>query len=161
MIGNDVVDLALAQKQSNWKRKGYLEKIFTSTEQEFIKKADNKTEMVWHLWSQKEAVYKILMQQGYKPGYYPKKIACLNVNSAVSKVQFDSTTYYVKNIISNSYVHSIAVLNLVDLNKIREIAWDDNCMKLNGIPFLLKNNTYQSISKSHHGAFVKVVSLEF
>jgi hypothetical protein len=33
MIGNDVVDLALAQKESNWKRKGFLNKLFTSVEQ--------------------------------------------------------------------------------------------------------------------------------
>ena len=36
MIGNDIVDLALAQKESNWKRKGFLDKIFTLQEQLFI-----------------------------------------------------------------------------------------------------------------------------
>jgi phosphopantetheinyl transferase (holo-ACP synthase) len=33
VIGNDIVDLALARKESNWKRPGYLNKIFTTKEQ--------------------------------------------------------------------------------------------------------------------------------
>jgi hypothetical protein len=32
VIGNDIVDLALARKESNWKRPGYLNKIFTTKE---------------------------------------------------------------------------------------------------------------------------------
>ena len=32
MIGNDVVDLQLAKTQSNWQRKGFLEKQFTEFE---------------------------------------------------------------------------------------------------------------------------------
>ena len=41
MIGNDIVDLALAQKESNWKRKGFLNKIFTEKEQLLILNAKN------------------------------------------------------------------------------------------------------------------------
>ena len=32
-IGNDIVDLSLAKIQSNWQRKGFLEKQFTQKEQ--------------------------------------------------------------------------------------------------------------------------------
>ena len=32
MIGNDIVDLDLARTQSNWQRKGFLDKIFTKKE---------------------------------------------------------------------------------------------------------------------------------
>ena len=35
MIGNDIVDLDLARKESNWKRKGFLDKIFSLQEQQF------------------------------------------------------------------------------------------------------------------------------
>jgi lactate dehydrogenase-like 2-hydroxyacid dehydrogenase len=35
-IGNDIVDLALARKESNWKRPGYLNKIFTTNNFSFI-----------------------------------------------------------------------------------------------------------------------------
>ena len=42
MIGNDIVDLALAKKESNWKRKGYLDKIFTVSEQLLLQKSTNQ-----------------------------------------------------------------------------------------------------------------------
>ena len=51
MIGNDIVDLAFALKKSNWKRKGYLDKIFTNHEQLLIIKSDNPENMVWNLWT--------------------------------------------------------------------------------------------------------------
>jgi hypothetical protein len=41
VIGNDIVDLALARKESNWKRPGYLNKIFTTKEQLLISSAEN------------------------------------------------------------------------------------------------------------------------
>jgi hypothetical protein len=37
---NDIVDLALARKESNWKRPGYLNKIFTTKEQLLISSAE-------------------------------------------------------------------------------------------------------------------------
>ena len=37
MIGNDVVDLATAKNENNWRRKGYLEKLFTEEEIAIIK----------------------------------------------------------------------------------------------------------------------------
>ena len=33
MIGNDIIDLDVAKTESNWKRKGFLDKIFTANEQ--------------------------------------------------------------------------------------------------------------------------------
>jgi phosphopantetheinyl transferase (holo-ACP synthase) len=58
VIGNDIVDLALARKESNWKRPG-LNKIFTTKEQLLISSAENPNTMVWNLWSRKRAAYKI------------------------------------------------------------------------------------------------------
>lgn len=74
MIGNDVVDLKLAATESNWKRTGYLDKIFTVAEQKFIFSAENETEMVWVLWSIKESVYKAFLRINYDRGFYPSKI---------------------------------------------------------------------------------------
>lgn len=58
MIGNDVVDLREAGMQSNRRRKGFLEKVFRSSELEFIASSDNPDRIVWLLWSMKEAAYK-------------------------------------------------------------------------------------------------------
>ena len=49
MIGNDIVDLDLAQKKSNWRRKGFLNKIFTLQEQSLIHNDFNPERMVWNL----------------------------------------------------------------------------------------------------------------
>ena len=48
MIGNDVVDLALAKIESNWQRKGFLNKIFTENEKILIQKSKNQELMVWN-----------------------------------------------------------------------------------------------------------------
>ena len=58
MIGNDIVDLELAAVQSNWRRKGFLEKVFTASEREIISSGEDPDLTVWLLWSMKEAAYK-------------------------------------------------------------------------------------------------------
>ncbi len=161
MIGNDVVDLKLAKSQSNWQRKGYLNKIFTDLEQQQIAQSDVPNESVWELWSRKEAVYKLLLQQGIQRGYYPKKIECLHYNEQIGKVKYNSKLFYTKTYISSDYIHSIAVINELDLYKIQTIFWDKNCIKIDQIPFLKSNNLLLNISKSHHGRFEKVICLNF
>lgn len=58
MIGNDVVDLQLAAVQSNWRRKGFLEKAFSAEEQQQILSSKEPSRLVWFFWSMKEAAYK-------------------------------------------------------------------------------------------------------
>lgn len=161
MIGNDIVDLKLAALQSNWQRKGYLDKIFTDLEQHFINESINQNEQVWKLWSRKEAVYKLLLQNGINTGYYPKKIQCLDTKSFKGEVVYKNIIYYTKTSFSIDCVHSIAVLNTSNLNKISQIIWNENCLKINKIPYLKTNNSLKNISKSHHGRFEEVVCLNF
>ena len=76
MLGNDIVDLAEARKYCNWRRAGYLNKVFTPREQDWIQQADQPDEWVWLLWSAKESVYKLMRRQGrIERGYAPKKLA--------------------------------------------------------------------------------------
>lgn len=160
MIGNDVIDLNLANTQSNWRRKGYLDKIFTCNEQEFISKCSNPDVMVWTLWSRKEAVYKILIQQGEKKGYFPIKIECLDINLEIGKVRFDSELYYTKTILSKSNIHSIAVTNLSDFEKINSFKKGTILKKIETIPYVYLNQKCYSASKSHHGNFEEIVWLQ-
>ena len=159
MIGNDVVDLKLAGIQSNWQRKGYLNKIFTDLEQQLIANSEDKNNMVWQLWSRKEAVYKLLLQQGHARGYYPIKIECLDIKNTAGKVKFDYKFYFTNTYISINYVHSIAVINEIDLDSVVELNWNSNCVMIDQKPYLFQNNGFQNISKSHHGKFEKVVAL--
>jgi phosphopantetheinyl transferase (holo-ACP synthase) len=160
MIGNDVIDLALAATQSNWKRKGYLEKIFTNLEQEFILKSANPNEMVWSLWSRKEAAYKIIIQKGGKYGYYPKKIECINSDFKNGIVTFENQYFYTKTIIYRNFIYSLAVENNTDFYKIVEIKNFENLIKINGIPFYKLKSKLYAASKSHHGCFEKSVYLQ-
>ena len=159
MIGNDVVDLKLAKIESNWKRNGYLNKIFTDVEQSFILKSSIPDKAVWSLWTRKEAVYKILLQQGFEKGFYTKKIECLDEENACGTVVFNSKTYYTKTIISDNYIHSIAVVNDLNLQKVVAVIWDENCFTTNRIPYQIELNIIHNISKSHHGRFEKIVKL--
>lgn len=47
MIGNDLIDIQLAKSQSNWQRKGFLEKQFADTEIVEILSSENPFLQVW------------------------------------------------------------------------------------------------------------------
>ncbi len=116
MIGNDVIDLVLAKKESNWKRKGFLTKLFTSFEQELIAKATNQEEMVWMIWSIKESVYKAYQRINYNEGFYPTKIEILEINAKnESVVQLFGTLFYGKTTSDSDFIKTIVVLNKAEV----------------------------------------------
>ena len=156
MIGNDVVDLALAKAESNWQRKGYLDKLFTTKEQNLIFSAENPTIMVWILWSRKEAVYKIIRQQNGERGFYPLRI--VNIDYELGLVSFEARLFYVKTSIVEDCVHSVALQNQ-SFNQIIEISTYTQILKKDEIPFIIKNEKHLHISKSHHGRFEKIICL--
>ena len=84
MIGNDVIDIIQSRYESNWQRKGFLQKIFTTDEQLLINKALNTEIIVWVLWSMKEAAYKIYNRQTKTRAYIPQKLVC-SLNSQNGK----------------------------------------------------------------------------
>lgn len=160
MIGNDIVDLALAKKESNWKRKGYLDKIFTISEQFLIQKTKNQNLAVWNLWTRKEAVYKIILQKSGKRGYYPIKIECLDLNLENGIVQFENQIFYTKTIVDDELVYSIAVQNVNDFQNIKTLDNSQLLFKVDKIPFISINNEVKNVSKTHHGNFERIVYLD-
>ena len=160
MIGNDIVDLALAKKESNWKRKGYLDKIFTVSEQLLIQKSTNQELAIWNLWSRKEAVYKIILQKGGKRGYYPIKIECLDLNLENGMVQFENQIFYTKTIATEEWIYSLAVEYEKDFRNIKTLDSSYLLFKVDGIPFISINNEVKNASKTHHGKFEKIVYLD-
>lgn len=159
MIGNDIVDLAIATQQSNWRRKNYLDKVFTPSEQDFIRTAANPDEMVWSLWSRKEAVYKIIRQKGGKLGYYPKSIECLDTCSTNGKVRFEYSIYFTQTLIHDSLLQTLAVTKSSDFQFVKMITSLAAIIKINEIPYLILEGTRYAASKSHHGRFEQVVCL--
>jgi phosphopantetheinyl transferase (holo-ACP synthase) len=160
MIGNDVVDLALAKKESNWKRKGFLDKIFTPKEQLLISNAENQEVMVWNLWSRKEAAYKIYNRQTGFRGYIPLQLECNYMNPNSGTVSCNGNTYFTKTVISNDFIHSIAVTKIDFFEQIVKVNPETQISKKNGIPFLIDNQTNikKPVSISHHGRFTEFIT---
>lgn len=176
MIGNDLVDLQLAKIQSNWQRKGFLEKQFTDFEQSQIFASSNPFLQVWLFWSMKEAAYKCFVQQYPKRFFAPKMFACKMMSQKKGMVRIDENIYFSDSIITDKYVHTIVQKNkisnyisdlfLIDqkenqkqsLNqKILARFIDANSVKKNeiGIPFLYQHDKKLpfSVSFSHHGKY--------
>lgn len=175
-IGNDIVDLNLAKTQSNWLRKGFLEKQFTMQEQKIILSSNNPFEQVWLFWSMKEAAYKCYTQDYPKRFFAPKKFSCQIINSSLGVVQIASKKYHVKYFITNDYVYSEAQEHK-SVKMVSELFYIDNqehkSKNINsqllsyfkkdvqliknkiGVPFLYQDNIKlpHSISTTHHGNY--------
>ena len=161
MIGNDIVDLALALKESNWKRKGYLDKIFTKHEQLRIIKSNNPENMVWNLWSRKEAAYKIFNRISGIRSYNPIQFECFDIDKSIGKVINKGVLYYTKTEINLEYIHTVSVLNRTDFESVKFLNRTKALFKINGIPYVKEANkkVIYPISISNHGNFEKIVSL--
>lgn len=113
MIGNDVVDLAAAARESNWRRKGFLEKVFSSEERAIISSATNQHQMVWLLWSMKEAAYKAHQREFQLPRKLtwqsPRCSVKISSEKASGTVKIGEAEYFTSSEISETYIHTSAV----------------------------------------------------
>ncbi|MBC7844945.1 MAG: 4-phosphopantetheinyl transferase family protein [Flavobacterium sp.] len=165
MIGNDIVDLALAKKESNWQRKGYLDKIFTQNEQFLILNSENPAIMVWNLWSRKEAAYKIHNRKTKIRGYFPLQLECndLDISKGIifGTVVMKDFVYFTKTIHTSQFTNTIAVENVQDFDKIITLENRKNIQKNNGIPYFYEqvNCVPRPVSISHHGRFEQILAI--
>lgn len=161
MIGNDIIDLALAQKESNWKRNGFISKIFTHKEQLVINEAIDSETMVWNLWSRKEAAYKIFNRETGTRGFFPIRLECSLDDATSGKVVIQNRIYFTKTTINKNSIYTIAVTDKKDFKKVKIITSDKEIVKYNGIPFIIDSTTNQKkpVSISHHGDYWKAIML--
>ena len=155
MIGNDVVDLALARKESDWKRIGFLQKLFTVSEQQLIDAAASPEVMVWNLWSRKEAAYKIYNRQTGQRRFMPLLLNCIYESEKKGRVICGDKVYYTQTVITKDCIETVAAMHQTDLAKFRYLDNAKGIHKQNGIPFY--NNRPASIS--HHGKFERIIVL--
>lgn len=165
MIGNDIIDLALARKESNWKRDRFLDKLFTAKEQGQILNSKNPETTVWNLWSRKEAAYKIYNRQTLIRAFIPLQLECFDIETKdgiiYGKVVCYDNIYYTKTSITSEYIETNALLNPVDFDKIKTVCASEKIIKTNGIPnyYDSRDAVLRPLSKSHHGRFERIVSL--
>lgn len=161
MIGNDIVDLALARKESNWQRKGFLDKIFTENEQLLISNSKNPESMVWNLWTRKEAGYKIYNRLTDIRGYFPLQIECYYESETLGTVSCNGNAYHTQTKISHDCIYTVAVTEKEYFNQIINLDSKTKINKTNGIPFIIDELTKLSkpVSISHHGRFWKGITI--
>lgn len=161
MIGNDLVDLALAKEESNWQRSGFLNKIFTKKEQLLIFMDSNPEVMVWNLWTRKEAAYKIYNRETGIRGFFPLKLECFYENATLGTVSIKGKIYFTQTEIDNHCIHTIAVVQKEHFKKIKKIIVAENILKKNGIPYLIdpRSKIEKPVSISHHGRFWQGITL--
>ncbi|MEO8398666.1 MAG: 4'-phosphopantetheinyl transferase superfamily protein [Ignavibacteriaceae bacterium] len=164
MIGNDVVDLAAAAKESNWQRKGFLKKIFTEKEQFFIASSDDPNLTVWLLWSMKESAYKIFVQQSSKRFYSPLKFECTQINNSSevfnAQVFYENIKYEITSKVLNEGIFTTAFLNT---NEAEQLIFHEN-LEINYKSFrdrrkkinsALLNNVAEKINKPAANLVIK------
>lgn len=161
MIGNDIVDLDVARCQSNWQRKGFLDKIFTIKEQRLILDAENPELFVWNLWTRKEAAYKIFNRSTQIRAFIPLRIECNVINEFEGTISINHQTYFSQTEITESSVYTIAASESVFFSKIQELSSEKHILKEDGIPFLMDSfsNKKNPVSITHHGRFWNGITL--
>ncbi len=113
MIGNDIVDLNIAALQSNWRRRGFMEKLFSENEQSLILNSEFPERRLWLLWAMKEATYKAHQRRFKLPrSFNPKQFNCEIISgdntSVFGKIQIKDCSYYSQTFIEEDYLHCIA-----------------------------------------------------
>ena len=183
MIGNDIVNLTIVNAESNWKRKGYLNKIYSSTEQELIASSLHPDEMVWTLWSMKEASYKANNRITKIREYAPSKIFCsihlVSENIYYGFTNYNDLKFHTRTYVCKDYIHTIALYDSECFKDVKEMIIKDypvnyidyvhknNYLALSesitkdefGVPNLYNSltNTTRPISISHHGNLLSIV----
>lgn len=164
MIGNDVVDILQSRKESDWQRKGFIEKLFTTSEQNLIKPHNNPELMVWVLWSMKEAAYKIYNRQAGIRAFIPHKLECsLATEGDITTgiVLIDDNTYFTRTIIYQDSIKTIATDTEANLDNIVEIDAGEVLKDTSGLPYSLKHGKRVPVSLSHHGRVKQAVMLKY
>jgi len=113
MIGNDIVDFKTAALQSNWQRRGFLEKLFSENEQSLILNSQFPERRLWLLWAMKEATYKahqrrFNLPRSFDPKQFNCEISARDNTSVFGKIQIRDCSYYTQTFIGEDYLHCIA-----------------------------------------------------
>ena len=184
MIGNDIIDLQCAAKESRISRKGFLDKLFLPAEKRLIQDAWQPSLMVWLLWSCKEAVYKIVNRASkerlYAPHHYNCQLSHLNSNTASGIVTHQNKSYYFQSKLLGAAIQTHATASPDLLPKVKHFLGYQMTPSYNvllqqvgmltsrqvlyknaGIPYILDkdNGRLIPVSLSHHGNYTGIALL--
>ncbi|QJB39580.1 4-phosphopantetheinyl transferase family protein [Chitinophaga oryzae] len=163
MIGNDVVDLRLAAVESNWRRKGYLDKIFSPGEQLLIGQAADPDRMIWQLWSAKEAAYKIIHRDTRQRIYAPLRYRVQLCGGEAGTVHYKDRYFPFRTVVAGDCLHTVAVASAHWWPQVvyRQGPGEELLKDEAGVPFVRDTGgDVRPASVSHHGDYREMVSLK-
>jgi len=110
MIGNDIVDISLAAVQSNWRRRGFLDKLFIKAEIDLILNDEHSDMMLWRLWSMKESAYKADYRLRKIRRFNPVKFRCEVSSASCGEVRIGQSVYETETMIHSDFIHTTAFM---------------------------------------------------
>lgn len=181
MIGNDLIDLGIPLS-ANWDSARYLNKLFTTTEQNYIFEAGDPKLNLQLVWSLKEAAYKAHQRKFNLPrSYNPLDFSCELISATNAKfkgtVTIANSAYHTTSSVTKDYIHSVAICDnnsdfisktyetevalkkeflleysIITGQDLQRLTIQKNAEQ---IPFVFRNKTKLPIdfSLSHHGKF--------
>lgn len=139
MVGNDIVDLDLADKDA-YKRERFLNKVLLPSEQKLVWDSEDPCTFLWVLWSMKESAYKLHFRKHLTRALNPIRFTCFfdgdyelePEGKFRGRVEVGDEVYQTNTILCKDYVHTTAIDGSEDIriqseevsagspNKIRE-----------------------------------------
>lgn len=107
MIGVDIIDLKKAREEESWKRKGFLNKLFTKEEQIIINNSNNSFETIWLFWSMKESAYKIWSRKNNIRAFSPTSFGCEIIDNNQGIVKCKNEVFYITSTITSKVIFSV------------------------------------------------------
>lgn len=168
MIGNDIVDLSKAKKDTNIWRPRFLEKVCSKREIDLITTHSDSFYTFWRLWTMKESAYKAFQRDlKFQPIFNPFAFECELKNKQLGTVNFEGKQIDVKTFQTTDYIYS-EVIN-VDSSRhyfgstLEFLKLIRHCYNLKFMPEILKSKEGipsinletgpLAFSKTHHGKF--------
>jgi phosphopantetheinyl transferase (holo-ACP synthase) len=146
VVGNDIIDISETRRSTNWERPRFLQKIFTTTEQDFINAAVDPFTTVWHLWSMKESAYKVFIQSGSDRFFNPSRIECTVDSLKSGQVKIGETSIKTETTTNSKYIFTTAVLDSSESdNCVFKLA--DSCFEFQSI--YMQSQVLSAFSKNN------------
>jgi len=122
MVGNDIVDLNLADRDA-WKRKRYRDKVFTGSEQRLFQNSNDPGTLHWILWSMKESAYKLHVREHFYRALNPTKFICAfdqdveltcgdsTQGRVEGRIRVGDQIFFTNTVFNQDCIHTVALSN--------------------------------------------------
>jgi phosphopantetheinyl transferase (holo-ACP synthase) len=148
-VGNDLEKLTIEGRSQHFLSTAFLLKCFTEKEMQFAESEPSLLFFYTKYWTQKEAAYKLFRQKGLIERLYnPTKLEITKIDDEQSICRFQTHQLFVKTMFIDDFVHSIAVEDVSDFEKVMQLEGKLILCKIGEFPFVFWNGFWRNVSKS-------------